>query len=160
MQSIASFEKVSFEQYKKDRPEASYEEWECIKLPVRSTAGSAGYDFFIPYQPTSPIGDDPVKLSTGIRCKIEPGWVLILVPRSGLGFKHGMRLVNTVGVIDQDYYYADNEGHIMAKISASDPFWLHQDDRFMQGIFLPYGVAAQDAPLSNERTGGFGSTGK
>lgn len=160
MQTIATFEKVSFEQYKKDRPNCSYEEWESIKQPTRSTAGSAGYDFYIPYQPTNPIGDDPVTFCTGIRCKIEPGWVLILVPRSGLGFKHGMRLVNTVGVIDQDYYTADNEGHIMAKISASEPFWLHQDDRFMQGIFLPYGLATGDAPLSDIRSGGFGSTGK
>lgn len=160
MNPVATFEKVSFEQYKKDNPYASYEDWEHIKLPTRSTSGSAGYDFYVPYQPANPIGDDPVKICTGIRCKIEPGWVLVLVPRSGLGFKYGMRLVNTVGVIDQDYYSADNEGHIMAKVSAADPFWLHQDDRFMQGIFLPYGITTDDQPLSDTRSGGFGSTGK
>ena len=81
------------------------------------------------------------------------------VPRSGLGFKYGCRLVNTCGIIDEDYYYADNEGHIMAKITCDKGFKLASGDRFMQGIFVPYAVTADDDPIASERTGGFGSTG-
>lgn len=85
--------------------------------------------------------------------------MLALFPRSGLGFKHGMRLKNTVGIIDSDYYNADNEGHIMAKIDVDYGFIGEEGDRFMQGVFLPYGVTTDDN-ANGERTGGFGSTGK
>lgn len=86
-----------------------------IPLPRRATAGSAGYDFVCPVDVTLAPGE-AVTIPTGIRCEMEPGWVLLLFPRSGLGFRHRLSLANTVGVIDSDYFHADNEGHILVRI--------------------------------------------
>lgn len=131
-----------------------------IPLPRRATAGSAGYDFICPADITLQPGD-AVTIPTGVRCEMQPGWVLMLFPRSGLGFKHQVRLANTVGVIDSDYYFADNEGHILVMLvnGGDHVVTIHKGERFCQGIFLPHGLAEEDA-VTAERTGGFGSTGK
>lgn len=136
-----------------------HEVYDNIKLPIRATSGSAGYDFHMPYNVAFRTGQ-LMTIPTGIRCKIEPGWMLALFPRSGLGFKHGFRLKNTVGIIDSDYYNAGNEGHIMAKVDVDLNFICNEGDRFMQGVFMPYGVATNDETISGERAGGFGSTGR
>ena len=173
---ISKFEKVSYEQWKKDvlsedvfeiysrYPEAQLKKiYDSIKLPKRSTVGSAGYDFYFPL----PILDIPVnssvKIPTGIRCRMDEGWVLTLYPRSGHGFKTGIHLANTVGIIDEDYYGADNEGHIQVKL-VNDSLLkkrieLKQDEAFCQGIFLPFGTTVDDE-VSAKRSGGFGSTDK
>lgn len=129
-----------------------------IALPKRATAGSAGYDFVSPLDVTIPAGGTAL-IPTGIRAEMEPGWVLLLFPRSSLGFKYGMRLSNTVGVIDSDYAFAKNEGHIMVKLRnpLSGPVTIGRGERFCQGVFLPYGTAEEDEVLTG-RTGGFGST--
>ena len=111
MQRIAKFEKVSFEQFKKDwidtfglDEEANIEEiYENIKLPRRATAGSAGYDFFAPVRLILEPGET-LKIPTGIRVEMDPEWVLKCYPRSGLGFKYRLQLNNTVGIIDSDYF--------------------------------------------------------
>ena len=164
MNQVATFEKVTFEQYLNDRRKMTEEtdinairkEWEDIKLPLRATSGSAGYDFFLP-MPVC-IDKKPITLPTGIRCKIEPGWFLMCCPKSGLGFKYRMKLANTVGIVDSDYYYSTNEGHIMARVSSKEPFHLNAGDKFMQGIFVPFGITNDDAATA-VRNGGFGSTG-
>lgn len=179
MRCVAKFEKVSLEQYIKSRmkldkgafPDDVYQklydkycsEWEKIVLPRRATGGSAGYDFFLPADHiVYPEWDDMWKLNepicTGIRAIIDPGYVLLLYPRSGLGFRYGLRLSNTTGIIDSDYANADNEGHIMAKMTACTDIDLKAGDRFMQGVFVPYGITVDDE-VSGVRTGGFGSTG-
>ena len=85
--------------------------------------------------------------------------VLILVPRSGLGFKSGMALANTLGVIDHDYVYSDNEGHIMAKfVVGFKETHVEQFERVMQGIFIDY-YTTEDDDANATRNGGFGSTG-
>ena len=120
MYRIAKFEKVSFEQFKKDYIDACpqlakddiKEIYDAIKLPKRATAGSAGYDFYAPFPIVLQPGST-TKIPTGIRARIDNGWVLKLYPRSGLGFKFRMQLNNTVGIIDSDYYGSDNEGHIL-----------------------------------------------
>ena len=131
-------------------------------LPRRATAGSAGYDFFIPFDITLSPGQT-VKIPTGIRCYIEPEWVLKIYPRSGLGFKFRLQLNNTVGIIDSDYYYSSNEGHIMAKITNDSnedkTVSLKSGDGFCQGIFVEYGITFDD-DVSAKRDGGFGSTSK
>ena len=124
MQRIAKFEKVSFEQFKKDwqgeHPQDTddmiKEIYDGIRLPKRATAGSAGYDFFAPAAFTLKPGQ-MTKILTGIRARIDDGWVLKLYPRSGLGFKFRLQLNNTVGIIDSDYYGSDNEGHIQVKLT-------------------------------------------
>ena len=129
-----------------------------IPLPKRATAGSAGYDFVSPIDVTIPA-DGTALIPTGIRAEMEQGWVLLLFPRSSLGFRHALRLSNTVGVIDSDYAFAKNEGHIMVKLRnpLSVPVTIGRGERFCQGVFLPYGTAEEDEVLT-ERTGGFGST--
>lgn len=164
MERIAYFDKVSFDQYKEDcvksghwKPEDEMKkEWDAIKLPSRATSGSAGYDFFMPLDITA-VSKDPVTFPTGIRCRIAPGWVLLCMPKSGLGFKYGTALENTVGVIDSDYYSSDNEGHIMAKMHSDKPVQIRQGKAFMQGLFVPFGITADD-DCEGVRNGGFGST--
>ena len=170
MYKIAKFEKVSFEQFKKDYIDCFNEEdeavikgiYEAIKLPKRATKGSAGYDFYSPVTFTlKPC--ETIKIPTGIRVKIDDGWFLANFPRSGLGFKYRLQLNNTVGIIDADYYNALNEGHIMSKLtndSKENKFvTIEKGMAFTQGIFLPFGITVDDE--SNEvRTGGFGSTTK
>lgn len=131
-----------------------------IPLPQRATAGSAGYDFICPADITLQPGE-AVTIPTGIRCEMQPGWVLMLFPRSGLGFKHQVRLANTVGVIDADYFRAANEGHIMVRIvnGGDHAVSIAKGERFCQGVFLPHGLAEEETVLAG-REGGFGSTGK
>ena len=146
MQAIAKFEKVSYEQFEKDWEKnmgGSKEEikaiYDSIKLPHRATKQSAGYDFYAPVDIT--MDPEDVRLiPTGIRAKIDEGYVLMLYPRSSLGLKYRMQLNNTVGVIDADYYNADNEGHIMISLkNCSDiAVRLMCGERIAQGIFLKY----------------------
>ena len=163
------FEKISFEQFKKDYinifgciPTGFYEMWENIKLPKRATVGSAGYDFFTPIEfELSP--NKTILLPTGIRCNIDTGYALKLYPRSGFGFKYKLRLNNTIGVIDEDYYYSDNEGHIMVKITnetnENKTIYVSNGCAFMQGILEQYFITYDDS-VTEVRNGGFGSTGK
>ena len=131
-----------------------------IPLPKRATAGSAGYDFICPAEVTLQPGD-ALTIPTGIRCEMQPGWVLMLFPRSGLGFKHQIHLANTVGVVDADYFRAANEGHIMVRLvnGGGHAVVIVRGERFCQGVFLPHGLAEEDE-VSADRTGGFGSTGR
>ncbi|MGN0108247.1 MAG: deoxyuridine 5'-triphosphate nucleotidohydrolase [Hominilimicola sp.] len=167
MQRVAQFEKVSFEQFKKDWADAFYttdgieEIYNDIKLPKRATAGSAGYDFYTPFAFDLRPGES-IKIPTGIRVKINDGWVLKLYPRSGLGFKFRVQMNNTVGIIDSDYYNSDNEGHIFCKImndtNEDKTVSLNKGAGFCQGIFVEYGITFDD-DVTDERNGGFGSTG-
>ena len=102
-----------------------------------------------------------MKIPTGIRVEMLSDWVLKIYPRSGLGFNYRLGLDNTVGIIDSDYFYSDNEGHIMIKITNNSNegkfLKLNAGDRFAQGIFLEYGVTVDDN-ADGVRNGGFGST--
>ena len=170
MKRIAKFEKVSIEQFREGWPDAFGEVdetelreiYEAVRLPKRATAGSAGYDFFAPARISLAPGET-VKIPTGIRVWMEPEWVLKCYPRSGLGFKFRLQLNNTVGIIDSDYYYSDNEGHIFAKITNDSnegkTLEVRAGDGFMQGIFVEYGITLDD-DVTEVRNGGFGSTTK
>lgn len=170
MQRIAKFYKVSETQFRKDWldtfPESSEAEvqeiYASIKLPSRATAGSAGYDFYAPIAITLAPGET-VKIPTGIRVEMENNWVLKCYPRSGLGFKYRLQLNNTVGIIDSDYFYSDNEGHMFSKITNDSnegkTLEIRQGEGFMQGIFVEYGITVDD-DVTEIRNGGFGSTTK
>lgn len=180
MNRIANFEKISYGQFISDQKEIHniYETgriaglnnkeveivqeliWKDIKLPERSTEDSAGYDF----RSTANFVLEPggtIVLSTGIRCKIDKGWVLVIVTRSGLGFKYRAVLANTIGVIDGDYYNSDNEGHIKIKIcnDGDKRMEVKEGDKICQGLFFQYGITKDDN-VTAKRNGGFGSTGK
>ena len=166
MQRIAKFEKVSFEQFLTDWTKffGSLDDvrsiYDDIKIPVRATKGSAGYDFFAPkdivLEPNQTI-----TIPTGIRVWIDEGWVLQNYPRSGLGFKYRLALNNTVGIIDSDYYYSSNQGHIMCKMTnntnENKVVSINKGDGFCQGIFVQYGITIDD-DCQQIRDGGFGST--
>lgn len=167
MKRIAKFHKVSYEQFfescKEDFVESEIKKmYEDIKLPVRATAGSAGYDIFAPFG-FSLAPSETIKIPTGIRCEIDEGWVLKIYPRSGLGFKYRLQLNNTVGIIDSDYFYSDNEGHIFIKITndsnESKTVEVKKGTGFAQGIFVEYGITVDD-DATGIRNGGFGSTTK
>ncbi len=162
MQRIAKFHKVSYEQFITALgSQASKDIYNELKLPRRATVGSAGYDFFAPFDFTLSPGEE-ITIPTGIRAEIENGYVLMLYPRSGLGFKYRLRLNNTVGVIDSDYFYSDNEGHIMIRMTNCSPdktVDVAAGQGFAQGIFMPFGITVDDDAVGL-RNGGFGSTTK
>lgn len=163
MKRIAKFEKVSLERFRSDfGGENADEVYSEIKLPRRATTGSAGYDFFSTLSVVLAPGEE-IKIPTGIRARIDEGWVLKIYPRSGLGFKFRLQLNNTVGIIDSDYYRSSNEGHIFVKITNDSKtgavLSLNKGDAFAQGIFLEYGIT-EDDDADGVRDGGFGSTGK
>ena len=157
MKRIAKFEKVSLNEFVKAEKQENYDN---IKLPKRATSGSAGYDFFALNDFTL-APNETIKIATGVRAYIEEGWVLKIYPRSGLGFKYRLRLDNTVGIIDSDYYFAENEGHIFIKLTncGDKTLTVEKGNAFAQGVFLEYGITADD-DATEERTGGFGSTDK
>jgi len=165
---VAQFHKVSYEQFREGFLEAFepldekdiQEIYDEIKLPKRATAGSAGYDFFTPFPIVLRPGDT-IKIPTGIRVEMQDNWVLMCYPRSGLGFKYRLQLNNTVGIIDSDYFYSDNEGHIFARLTNDSNerkvLELDSGQGFMQGIFVEYGITMDDN-VTALRNGGFGST--
>ena len=171
MKRIAKFEKVSLKRFTEDWKDTFGEKntdeeitaiYEEIQLPRRATSGSAGYDFYAPKTFVAEPGQT-VKIPTGIRVKMDEEWVLKCYPRSGLGFKYRLQLNNTVGIIDSDYYYSDNEGHIFAKLTndtnEGKTVELKKGTGFMQGIFVEYGITVDD-DARDKRNGGFGSTTK
>ena len=154
---VAEFFKISLEQFQKDTDGLNCD-YHDVKLPVRATAGSAGYDFYSPISICLKSGES-VKIPTGIRCKIDDGYVLQIYPRSSLGFKYQMCLLNTVGIIDADYFNADNEGHIIVGIinRGEKDLIINKGDRFVQGIFYKF-YLADEQENNVKRHGGFGST--
>ncbi len=168
MEKVAKFEKVSFDQFKIDfidkigNAQDINGVYEDIIFPKRATVGSAGYDFFAPVDITLAPGET-ITVPTGIRAKINEGYVLLVFPRSGLGFKYRLQLDNTIGVIDADYYGAKNEGHIMIKITndtkENRTLTIPKGTGFAQGIFMPFGITVDDN-TSEIRKGGMGSTTK
>lgn len=168
MQRIAQFFKVSeanfMQSMKEDFPQYTEEDikdmYESLSLPKRATKGSAGYDFFAPFAFSLPPGAT-IKIPTGIRAKMDENWVLKIYPRSGLGFKFRLQMNNTVGIIDSDYFYSDNEGHIFVKLTNDSNEGRTVDVTagmgLVQGIFLEYGITVDDE-AEGIRNGGFGST--
>lgn len=161
-----------------------------ISLPVRKTAQSAGYDFqvaediiiqpylyhidrmkdamsYMPYELsqmakwTKELNAKPRLVSTGIKCKLEPGTYLELSMRSSTPLKHWLILANAIGIIDADYYNnPDNEGEIFFQVINLSPFpiRLRKGDTIGQGIIKEYLVTEDDKSIGM-RKGGFGSTG-
>ena len=163
MNRIAKFEKVSFEQFKADL-QTQYDArkaYEQIALPVRATSGSAGYDVVSPVSFTLQPGES-IRIASGLRCRIAEGWVMLMLPKSGLGTKFRTQLDNTVGVIDADYYNAKNEGHILIALTNDSKsgkiLEIPVGKAIVQLVFVPFGIT-EDDEASGERTGGFGSTG-
>ena len=178
------FEKVSFEEFRKSAANCQQFQSLCendaqltkrlkdtydnIKLPMRATKSSAGYDFYSPFDFTIKPGGE-ITFPTGIRCIMPESAVLVCAPRSGSGFKYGMKLSNTIGVIDADFVNLEEEceGNIMIKLLNHDfdkDISFNAGDGIMQGIIFPFASFINyDNNIWSERgvqerVGGFGST--
>ena len=130
--------------------------------PKRSTKKSAGYDIFSPVDFKLAPGEDVV-IKLGIKAYMQDDEYLMIVPRSGLGFKFYSRLANTVGIIDADYYNSeDNEGEIAVKIrneGEDKELIVEKGKAICQAIFMKYLLVDGDSTdEGGERKGGFGST--
>ena len=172
------FEKITREQWVKDavnllsleHPTAENfrdinKLYDGIKLPKRATKYSAGYDFYVSGNVTI-LSENSYIIPTGIRwvCDKEEdkNKVLQLYPRSGIGFRTGVRLMNTVGIIDADYWEGNNEGHIMLKLYNPMNSHLHIEDgeAIVQGVITEYHTCDDEEEIVEKRTGGMGSTDK
>lgn len=175
-----TFEKVSFAEFKKSMDDLTLQppidmdndlstiekSYNSIKIPQRKTYESAGYDFYLPFKVVLVRGMS-VLIPTGIRIKLQKGYSLDIYPRSGYGSKHKLVIANTVGIVDSDYYYSDNEGHIFVKLvyegfshKSNDVLILDEGSCFCQGIIHEFFTASNDKD-NNEmirRNGGYGST--
>ena len=136
---MRKFEKISFEQFKKDivEDEVLYKRY---NIPKRETEYAAGYDFFSLQDFVINPGDTK-KIPTGIKANMNDDEVLILIERSSQGFKYNLRMCNQVGVIDKDYYNnKDNEGHIWIKLKneGEKEEIIKKGDKIIQGLFIKY----------------------
>lgn len=134
---------------------------EDIKLPERSTAHSAGYDFYA-IENTHVFGRGVTYVKTGVKIKLDNDEFLMLCNRSSNPGKKELVLINGVGIIDADYYgNADNDGEIafaFQSLNESGSF-IKKGDKIGQGVIIKYGVV-EDDNASGTRDGGFGSTGE
>jgi len=153
------FEKISFEQFKKDICDDK-NLYDSYNIPKRSTKESAGYDFESLFDFTLAPGEVK-KIPLGIKADMNSGEVLFFIVRSSQGFKYNVRLCNQVGVIDKDYYNnPDNEGHMWIKLEnhGDIDYVVSKGDKIIQGIFMPFLVVDNEENIEKVRTSGIGST--
>lgn len=151
---MRKFEKISFEQFKKDI-EDNKELYDSLNLPKRGTKYSAGYDFESLYDFVMKPGEIK-KIPTGIKASMNDNEVLLLAVRSSQGFKYNLRLCNQVGVIDKDYYNNENnEGHIFIKLQneGDKDYVVNKGDKIIQGLFINYLTVDDEEEINEERTG-------
>ena len=132
-----------------------------VKLPQRSTAKSAGYDFFV-IEDVVCKAHEITLIKTGMKAYMEDDDVLLLFNRSSNPKKKGLIVPNGVGVIDADYVdNPDNEGEIGGLFynMLDEDVVLKAGDKMMQGVFVKYNITDDDN-AEGERSGGFGSTGR
>ncbi len=158
---MRKFERISFKQFKKDVSD-SKELYEKITIPTRSTSHSAGYDIRSIQEVTIKPGEAKV-IKTGLKVCMNEDEVLYIYVRSSLGYKYNITLMNSVGVIDSDFYNnEDNEGHFSVKLinHGDNDFVVHVGDRIAQGVFMKYLTVDDEKEINNKRKGGIGSTNK
>ena len=152
------FEKISEDQFREDFTnfDTKYNE---VKIPIRQTKYSAGYDFYIPFN-VELIPGQTIKIPTGIKVQMNKDEFLGIYVRGSIGFKYNVRMCNQVGIIDEDYYNnRDNEGHIFIRLQneGDDVVSFKKGDRIAQGIFQKYYIVDDDNVMEKTK-GGFGST--
>lgn len=133
------------------------------QMPSYATPGSAGLDLRACIDETIEIAPgQTVLVPTGLSIYVEdPGYAALILPRSGLGHKHGIVLGNLVGLIDSDY-----QGQLMVSTwnRGSTPFKLEPMERLAQLVIVPVAQVEFDIVdefgASERGAGGFGSTGR
>lgn len=151
------FEKISFEQFKKD-VSLDEELYFSYELPCRGSKSSSGYDFKAIRDIVIKPGEI-VKISTGYKVSFPSDEFLMIVVRSSMGFKYNVRMCNQVGIIDSDYYNnSDNEGHIFVCLQneGKEEYVIRRGTAYCQGIFLKYLTCGEE--VERVREGGIGST--
>ena len=149
---MRDFEKISFEQFKKDIKD-DIELYNEYSLPKRDSVYTAGYDIYILEDLTIKPGERK-KVPTGIKSYFDKEKVLLLVVRSSMGFKYNIRLCNQVGVIDADYYNnPDNEGHIwlMIQNEGDEEYNFKKGEAIVQGLFMKYLTTKSDKSINIQR---------
>ncbi|WP_426687666.1 dUTP diphosphatase [Rhodanobacter ginsengiterrae] len=135
---------------------------DSIPLPQAATSGSAGMDLRAALdEPLTLAPGDSALVPSGIAIHIDdPNWCALIVPRSGLGHKHGLVMGNLVGVIDADY-----QGPLMISCwnRGRESYTIAVGDRIAQLLLVPVAqarlnIVTEFAP-SQRGDGGFGSTG-
>ncbi|GAA0101537.1 hypothetical protein UT300012_22520 [Paraclostridium bifermentans] len=158
IKKIRGFEKVSEVEFSKHELDINYD---ALELPKRATKFAAGYDIKSTKSFNLFPGEEIV-IPTGFKAYMQPGEMICLYPRSGMGFKYQIQLANTVGIGDGDYYNCEsNEGHYMIKlVNRGTKLWeVKAGDGIGQAIFQPILLADGDEfGEGEERKGGFGST--
>ena len=149
---MRDFEKISFEQFKKDIAD-NIDLYNSYELPQRDSKNAAGYDIYLLDDLTIAPGEIR-KIPTGLKCFFGTDEVLLFIVRSGTGFKYNIRLCNQVGVIDADYYNnKDNEGHMWIKIQneGDKVVSIKKGESVVQGIFMKYLTTDSDRNTNMER---------
>ena len=157
---MRKFEKISFEQFKKDVAD-DLELYDSYLLPKRKTKKAGGYDIMSLINHELLPGESVI-IPTGMKYISPDDEIFMIVIRSSLGFKYGIKMANQVGIIDADYYNNEgNEGHVLIKLenTGKEPLPIKIGDRIAQGIFIKYGVIDDEEEINEERKGGLGSTG-
>ena len=152
------FEKISIEQFKKDIAD-DLDLYNNYMLPKRATKYSAGYDFFAINDITIKPGEI-VKIPTGYKAKFNNDEALLLMMRSGLGFKYNLRFTNQIGLIESDYYNNEsNEGHMWVSIQneGKEEITIKKNNAYCQSVFIKF-LITDDDNVTNIRKGGLGST--
>lgn len=172
--------KYGIESYYDDKISDYIEEaYNNIQLPTRSTKSSAGYDISVPNNCNICLGKDNVpfyklfkiyssilynnertiSIPTGLRAIFPDNVVLEIYDRSS-NIKKGLHLANNVGIIDSDYYNANNYGHIHLAFNNwnDNVYYCDANEKLAQGIFKPFLTVSDEDEINNNRVGGFGST--
>ena len=158
---MRKFEKISFEQFKKDVRD-DLKLYNSMELPKRSTKKSAGYDIKSVESGIIKPGEAKT-FSTGLKVCMNDDEVLYIYSRSSQGYKYNVCLMNSVGVIDSDFYNnKDNEGHFKVRLLnlGENDFEVKIGDKIAQGVFMKYLTVDNEEEIKNERIGGRGSTDK
>ena len=131
-----------------------------IQKPSRGSIYSAGYDIRTPVDIIIPPNGISEVIQTDIKAYMLEDEVLTIVPRSSTGFNKCLMLINTIGVIDKDYYNnPDNDGNIGFKLKnlTNKEVSIKSGERIIQGIFTKY-LTSDDDNCERDRVGGIGST--
>ena len=136
---------------------------ENAKIPTRATAGSAGLDLYACIdEPITLNKGDKAVIPTGIALGLDdPHYAAFIHSRSGLAIKHGIALLNSVGVIDSDY-----RGEVCVGVVklTEEPYTIQPFERVAQMVIkpveLPEIVEVEELDDTDRGAGGFGSTGR
>lgn len=130
------------------------------KVPQYASDGAACFDIEACESGVVPAHGSHT-FGTSIRVQLRPGQVLLVYSRSGMGFKHGVRLVNSVGVIDSDYR---GEIRVGLRNDSDTPYSVTKGDRVAQGLIMParhvQWVKLKELDGTDRGQDGFGSTGR